>query len=303
MSEDKIPYVTKLPPKSKFDWKHSWRETSEEIRLKDPTTGAEKGGKEARFDLIPAGALFTLARVFGRGAKKYAERNWERGYPWSWSFAALMRHAWAFWRGEELDKESGLPHLAHAAWHCFVLQEFTNDYPDKDDRSKMHLDPACREEDDEQRKVESSQAPYDYDAEDLLRQSLANRRQAMQEVAKESGVSGRGSLLCSGADESELQRRFNNLQNVVAEVTKVNTQTKAELAQAREELASAHCMQARLTSQTEELLQQNADLRKAVDHWKACWTFARSALSTAEAEVAILRDRLSPKPQAFSDTP
>jgi hypothetical protein len=105
-----------------------------EHRMKDPTTGAEKGVKEARFDLIPAGPLFYLARVYGKGSLKYAERNWEAGYKWGWSFGALMRHAWAFWRGEELDRESGLPHLAHAAWHCFTLMDFCARHRAHDDR-------------------------------------------------------------------------------------------------------------------------------------------------------------------------
>ena len=43
-------------------------------------TGGEKGSKQARYDLIPAIPLDELARVYGRGAEKYLERNWERGY-------------------------------------------------------------------------------------------------------------------------------------------------------------------------------------------------------------------------------
>lgn len=107
-----------------------------EIRHVDPTTGAEKGAKLARFDLIPVLPLVALAEHYGRGARKYADRNWERGYSWSFSFAALMRHAWAFWRGEEIDEETGSPHLAAVAWHALTLLEFTRTHPEKDDRPK-----------------------------------------------------------------------------------------------------------------------------------------------------------------------
>lgn len=107
---------------------------SEEIRVKDPTTGAEKGSKLARYDLIPAGPLRLLAEHYGRGARKYADRNWERGYRWSLSFAALQRHVWAFWGGENVDAETGSQHLVAVAWHALALLEFANTYPQGDDR-------------------------------------------------------------------------------------------------------------------------------------------------------------------------
>src|SRR5512146_2965093 len=88
-----------------------------EVRVVDPNTGGEKGSKLARFDLLPVLPLTELAEHFGRGAKKYADRNWERGYKWSLSFAALMRHAWAFWGGEDIDPETGTPHIIAVAWH------------------------------------------------------------------------------------------------------------------------------------------------------------------------------------------
>ena len=65
-----------------------------EIRMVDPVTGGEKGSKEARFDLIPGDTLEDIARHYGRGSLKYADWNWLKGYKWSLSFAAMMRHAW-----------------------------------------------------------------------------------------------------------------------------------------------------------------------------------------------------------------
>lgn len=94
-----------------------------------------KGVKEARFDLIPVDALWYVARVFGKGAEKYAERNWERGLKWGSSKGALDRHLSLFWAGQDFDEESGLPHLAHAAWHALVLLSMFLRKDGEDDRS------------------------------------------------------------------------------------------------------------------------------------------------------------------------
>lgn len=105
-----------------------------EMIVEDPKTGGRKGSKLARFDLIPPDSLFNLAEVYGHGCSKYAPRNWELGYAWGLSFAAMMRHAWHFWRGRYIDPESGLPHLAHVAWHAFTLMEFVRREIGTDDR-------------------------------------------------------------------------------------------------------------------------------------------------------------------------
>lgn len=105
------------------------------MRAKDPVTGAEKGRKLARYDLIPVRALELLAKHYGIGSKKYADRNWEAGYPWSWSFASLLRHAFAFWRGETLDPETGSPHLIAVAWHALALTTFSLRNLGTDDRT------------------------------------------------------------------------------------------------------------------------------------------------------------------------
>lgn len=108
--------------------------TSGETRVTDPDTGGEKGQKRERFDLLPAGPLRQVAGHFGRGAEKYEDRNWERGYAWSLSFAALQRHAWAFWSGEDLDPETQTAHMAAVCFHALALLEFANTHPEKDDR-------------------------------------------------------------------------------------------------------------------------------------------------------------------------
>lgn len=83
-----------------------------------------KGIKDARYDLIPPEATWLESLVYGMGAAKYAERNWEMGYAWGKSIQALERHLQLFKAGEDNDPESGLPHMAHVRWHTGVLLAF-----------------------------------------------------------------------------------------------------------------------------------------------------------------------------------
>jgi len=108
----------------------------EEIRVTDPKTGGQKGRKDEEYAYIPPLALAEIAKVYGYGAKKYEPRNMEKGYSWSLSFSAMMRHTWAFWRGEDRDPESGLYHLAHAGWHILTMLDFLLRGRGTDDRSK-----------------------------------------------------------------------------------------------------------------------------------------------------------------------
>jgi hypothetical protein len=107
-----------------------------EVRVVDERTGAEKGSKLARFDLLPWPALHEVAEHFGRGALKYEDRNWERGYNWSLSFAALHRHLAAWWGREDFDEETTSHHLAAVAWHALALLTFKDTFPEGDNRPK-----------------------------------------------------------------------------------------------------------------------------------------------------------------------
>ena len=94
---------------------------SEEVRITDPVTGGQKGSKIARFDLIPPDALWALAEHYGKGAEKYADRNYEKGYKWGLSVASLQRHLHQWLMGESVDPETGTNHLIAVAWHAFAL--------------------------------------------------------------------------------------------------------------------------------------------------------------------------------------
>lgn len=105
-----------------------------EVRVVDPNTGGEKGQKQAQLGALDPITLLRIAEVAGFGMDKYARYNFMKGYAWSLSFDALERHLLQFWSGEDLDEESGLPHVAHAAWHCLTLLSFMMRERGTDDR-------------------------------------------------------------------------------------------------------------------------------------------------------------------------
>lgn len=89
---------------------------------------------KTRHDLVPAFAQEQYAKVLTKGAEKYAERNWENGMPWSKVTASLKRHISAFERGEDVDPETGLLHMAHVMCNAAFLVEYYNIFPQGDDR-------------------------------------------------------------------------------------------------------------------------------------------------------------------------
>jgi dATP/dGTP diphosphohydrolase len=98
-------------------------------------SGRKDDSGKLRYDLIPTGPLEKLAEVYTIGAKKYSDRNWERGLSWGRLYGALQRHANAFWRGESRDPVDGQHHLASVAFCAFALLEFERTHPELDDRA------------------------------------------------------------------------------------------------------------------------------------------------------------------------
>lgn len=104
--------------------------------VSDPKEGRKNDNEKFRYDLIPPGPLNLVAEVYTIGARKYDDRNWEKGIKWGRIFAAMMRHAWAFWRGEQLDPVDGQHHLASVVWCAFALMEYETTHPELDNRAK-----------------------------------------------------------------------------------------------------------------------------------------------------------------------
>src|ERR1700687_4466193 len=77
-------------------------------------TGAVRDAAEGkgRFDLIPGYPMKRLAQHYENGAKKYADRNWEKGIPLHRFMDSAERHLNAFKDG---DREED--HLAAIIWN------------------------------------------------------------------------------------------------------------------------------------------------------------------------------------------
>lgn len=104
-------------------------------------SGARYNDGKADISLIPLCTLEDEARVWMYGKQKYAAWNWAKGMDWSVPLACAMRHLAAWQRGEELDAESGLPHLAHAMCNLRMLTLYSKTYPEGDDRPPKELMP------------------------------------------------------------------------------------------------------------------------------------------------------------------
>lgn len=86
--------------------------------------GMRYDANKLRYDLIPQQILDELAAIYSYGAGKYADDNWRQGMRWRRVYGSAMRHLAAAQHGEELDPESGLPHLSHALWNIATLMVY-----------------------------------------------------------------------------------------------------------------------------------------------------------------------------------
>ena len=82
----------------------------ENTAVREPTVG------KGRPDLISPWALTRLAQHYENGSIKYADRNWEKGMPFSRYTASMFRHLIAW-----MKKDKSEDHLAAIAWNAFAI--------------------------------------------------------------------------------------------------------------------------------------------------------------------------------------
>ncbi|SRR5258706_6722848 len=109
---------------------------TKDIKLKDSgerssySSGAVRDNSEGkgRFDLIPYQGMIRLARHYEAGAKKYSDRNWEKGMNISRYVDAALRHLFKYvagWNDED--------HLAAVAWNVFSIMHHEHSLPEFQD--------------------------------------------------------------------------------------------------------------------------------------------------------------------------
>jgi hypothetical protein len=87
-----------------------------------------------RISLLPVRALLGVAQVAVMGAAKYGDHNYRGGMKATRFIDAAIRHTFKWLDGQDLDEESGLPHLHHAAWSLLAAAQQMEERPELDDR-------------------------------------------------------------------------------------------------------------------------------------------------------------------------
>lgn len=97
------------------------------LRQRTVTGGVKDNRGKLPLDLIPYEALKGAADVLAYGAIKYKPNNWRLGLKWSETWSSLQRHLWAWKEGEDLDPETGKPHIDHAMCQMLFLATYVHD--------------------------------------------------------------------------------------------------------------------------------------------------------------------------------
>lgn len=105
-----------------------------EIKKVAEIRGSRFNTGKLRMDLIDPQAMAGLAAVLTKGAAKYTANNWRDGLPFTETVASLLRHTFAFLGGEDIDSETGLPHVDHMQCNTMFLSWMTKNRKDMDDR-------------------------------------------------------------------------------------------------------------------------------------------------------------------------
>jgi hypothetical protein len=122
------PPGTTISPTVRTDTMSGWSQSLE------AGGGVKYDGGKLRFDLIPTEAFEEVVWNYTMGASKYADDNWRKGMSFRRLFGAMMRHAWAWFRGEQRDPKDTQHHLAAVVFYALNLIQLELERPEFDDR-------------------------------------------------------------------------------------------------------------------------------------------------------------------------
>lgn len=113
------------------------KQLQKQVERELKNSGLRYNQGKIRHDLLPFDSIEEVSQVMTFGAQKYSDRGWEKGINWMICFGSLLRHTFAWWRGEDLDPESGCHHMAHVAWNALALVSYSKRKVGFDDRPKL----------------------------------------------------------------------------------------------------------------------------------------------------------------------
>lgn len=90
-----------------------------------------------KWSLVDFKSLEPMVRVLEYGADKYSRDNWKDGLLVREIVESMLRHIFDFLEGEDLDSESGLPHVGHILCNAMFLSWTLENRPEFDDRLVM----------------------------------------------------------------------------------------------------------------------------------------------------------------------
>ena len=146
MTTNILNYTTTIPQEmlDQYDfWPGSIPQLTPTTSDSEPQSEAIKyDNNKTDWSLMPWEAIEDIVKVLEFGAKKYSRWNWTEGSGFSYTriVSSLLRHTFAWVRGEDKDPESGLSHLAHMGCNIVFLLYY-NRYKDRynnDDRKTVN---------------------------------------------------------------------------------------------------------------------------------------------------------------------
>ena len=105
-----------------------------EVKIASSGGGLRYNTGKAQIHQVPTSLINGVAKVLMYGAQKYEKGNFRKGMDWTTPYDCLQRHMMRWLDGEQLDEESNLPHLYHAAANIAMLIEYSETCKELDDR-------------------------------------------------------------------------------------------------------------------------------------------------------------------------
>jgi hypothetical protein len=102
--------------------------------IKASSTGLRFNSGKLRWGLMHYKSMEPLVRVLMFGAEKYDDNNWMKGLNKREILECMQRHLAALLDGENMDKESGLPHIGHIMCNAMFYSYF--ELPENEHKAK-----------------------------------------------------------------------------------------------------------------------------------------------------------------------